>query len=381
MKIQMFRPVYDVEACIENIRDCLEKGWTGMGYKTVEFENLWKKYFGFENAHFLTTATACLNLAVETMKEEYGWNDGDEIISTPLTFVATNNCILFSKMKPVFADVDDSLCLDPGDVEGKITERTRAVIFVGMGGNAGQYEKVAEICQRHNLKLILDAAHMAGTKLNGKTAGLDADAAIYSFHVTKNLSLAEGGMLCFKEKVFDTITRNKAFNGIDKSHAPMACEKHSKWEYDVKYLSDAYNGNSIIASIGIAQFPHLEKENEIRRKIAALYDEEFIKYPDLIGLVRHNKNCRSARWLYQIIVDNRDGLMKHMAKNDIECGIHYPANTLYWMYASERGKCPKAEYYSEHLLTLPLHIKLTDEEINRVINSVISYLTNFQKLI
>lgn len=370
MEIQMFEPVYDVDACLSGVRDCLEKGWTGQGYKTVEFEEMWKKYTGLQNAHFLTTATAGLNLAVETMKEEYGWADGDEVISTPLTFVATNNCILFSKLNPVFADVDDTLCLDPNDVERKITKKTRAVVFVGMGGNAGHYEEIVSLCQEHGLRLILDAAHMAGTRLNGRMMGWDADAVVYSFHVTKNLSLAEGGMLCFREETLDGVVRKKSFNGIDKSHAPMSGEKHNKWDYDVRYLADAYNGNSIVAAIGIAQLPHLDEENARRREVARRYDEAFSMYPNEITLVNIPDNCVSARWLYQIIVDHRDEMLSYMLKNGIGCGIHYPDNTLYWMYASQHGKCAKATCYSDRLLTLPLHLKLSDEEIDMVIEAV-----------
>lgn len=374
MGIQMFAPVYDVEACLSEIKDCLEKGWTGLGYKTIEFENKWKEYTGLPNAHFLTTATAGLNLAVETFKEQYGWADGDEIISTPLTFVATNNAILFANLKPVFADVDESLCLAPESVEERITDRTRAVIFVGLGGNTGRFHEIAEICRRKGLKLILDAAHMAGTRYNGKHIGKEADATVFSFHVTKNLSLAEGGMLCFRDASLDAITRKKEFNGIDKTHSARGEEKVNKWDYDVRYLADATNGNSIIAAIGIAQLPHLDSENAIRRKIAQRYDEVFSKYPEKIKLVEYKDECESARWLYQIIVEDRDGLMKHLLEKGIGCGIHYPDNTLYWMYASERGKCKNASYYSEHLLTLPLHLKLNDEEIGTIINEIIAFM-------
>ena len=378
MKIPMFAPVYDVEACLKNIKDCLEKGWTGQGYKTIEFEEEWKRYTGHSNAHFLTTATAGLNLVIETLKEEYGWNDGDEIISTPLTFVASNNCILFSNLKPVFADVDCTLCLDPEDVERKITSKTRAVIFVGLGGTAGNYEKIEDICIRHNLKIILDAAHMAGTKLHGETVGLKADAVVYSFHVTKNLSLAEGGMVCFKERQLDEIIRKKTFNGIDKSHAPMSREKHNTWDYDVKYLADAYNGNSIMASIGLAQLPHLDKENEIRRTIARQYDDLFSQYSDRIKLPSKVEGCVSSTWLYQIIVEKRDELLQYLTGEGIGCGIHYPVNTLYWMYENQHGICKNATYYSEHLITLPLHINLTTQEICEVANKVIKFTGEFR---
>lgn len=374
MAISMFAPVYDVEACLREITDCLKRGWTGQGYKTIEFEEQWKKYTGMFHAHFVTTATAALNLAVETMKEEYGWEDGDEVISTPLTFVATNNCILFSHMQPVFADVDRTLCLDPEDVKKKITSKTRAVIFVGIGGNIGRYYEIAQICRENGLKLILDAAHMAGTRVNGKTPGQEADAVVYSFHVTKNLSLAEGGMLCFREKKMDDIVRNKTFNGIDKSHGPMLGEKVNKWDYDVRYLADAYNGNSIIAAIGLAQLPHLDEENKRRREIAQFYDSRFEKYKDKISLVEIPADCESARWLYQIIVDKRDDLLRYMTELEIGCGIHYPDNTLYWMYQSQDGKCKNARYYSNHLLTLPLHIRLTDNDVNEIADKVIDFL-------
>ena len=370
MKIQMFRPIYDVDECIKNIKDCLEKGWTGKGYKTVEFEEAWKKYTGLKNAHFLTTGTAALNLAVETMKEVYGWNDGDEIISTPLTFVATNNCILFSRLTPVFADVDDTLCLDPLDVEKRITDKTRAVIFVGLGGNSGNFYDIVRICKEHNLKLILDAAHMAGTTVNGIFPGVDADAVIFSFHVTKNLSTAESGMLCFKEYELDQIVRNKSFNGISKS------DEHTDTrlgDYDVKYLADAYNGNSIMASIALAQLKHLDKENFVRRKIADEYDKSF-KNNLKIKLVQNGKDCLSARWLYQIIVDNRNDLMFNLRKEGIDCGVHYPINTLYTMYSEQYGNCPNAEWYSEHILTLPMNIMMSKEDILFVIEKVNQYL-------
>ncbi len=370
MAIQMFRPVYDVEACLEGIRDCLEKGWTGKGYKTVEFENVWKEYTGLSNAHFLTTGTAALNLAMETLKEVNGWQDGDEVISTPLTFVATNNCILYAKLKPVFADVDETLCLDPASVEARITDKTRAIIFVGMGGNIGRYHEIVEICRKHDLKLILDAAHMAGTRYHGEFPGKDADAVAFSFHVTKNLSTAEGGVLCFKDAALDKIVRDKSFNGISK---PIGTPDPDMGGYDVRYLADSYNGNSIIAAIALAQIKHLDEENALRRKIAGMYDAAFVNN-DKIKLVPIPEGCESARWLYQIVVEDRNGLMDHLKSKGIDCGVHYPVNTRYAMYADQRGMCPAAEHYSAHLLTLPLHILLSDKDIAEVIKAVLEYM-------
>ena len=124
MAIQLFVPTFRIDECLAEIRECLEKGWPGIGYKTIEFEEKWKEYTGHKNAHYLNSATVGLHLAVEILKMENGWNDGDEIITTPMTFVSTNHVIKYENMVPRFADVDEYLCLDPVDVENKINEKT-----------------------------------------------------------------------------------------------------------------------------------------------------------------------------------------------------------------------------------------------------------------
>jgi len=136
--IQLFVPTFRIDETLEQIRECLEKGWTGLGFKTVEFEEAWKQYTGLPHAHYLNSATAGLHLAVRLLKEKFTWQDGDEIITTPLTFVSTNHAILYERLVPVFADVDETLCLDPVSIRQRISPRTRAVMFVGLGGNTGR---------------------------------------------------------------------------------------------------------------------------------------------------------------------------------------------------------------------------------------------------
>ena len=137
MAIQLFVPSFRVNECLAQIRECLEKGWTGLGFKTIEFEKAWGEYTGLPHSHFLSSNTVGLHLALHVFKTRYGWNDGDEVIVTPLTFVSSNHAVMYEGLHPVFADVDDSLCMDPTDVERKITPKTRAVMFVGIGGNVG----------------------------------------------------------------------------------------------------------------------------------------------------------------------------------------------------------------------------------------------------
>ena len=141
--VQLFVPQYRIEECLSEIRTCLETGWTGAGFKTIEFETAWKKYTGLPNCHFLSSATAGLHLAVKLLKISNGWEDDAEIITTPLTFVSTNHAILYEQLTPIFADVDEYLCLDPKSVEKLITEKTKAVMFVGLGGNYGRLDEIA----------------------------------------------------------------------------------------------------------------------------------------------------------------------------------------------------------------------------------------------
>lgn len=376
MGIQLFVPTFNVDGCLEEIRECLEKGWTGMGFKTVQFEEDWKKYTGMKNAHFLNSATAGLNIAFEVFKEMYGWNDGDEVITTPLTFVSSNHSILHSSLKAVFADVNDTLCLDPIDVEKKITSRTKAVLYVGMGGNLGEYNKIVELCKKYNLKLILDAAHMAGTRLNGRIPGSDADVVVYSFQAVKNLPTADSGMICFKEEDCDKIVRKKTWLGINKdTYARSNSDGDYKWKYDVEYVGHKYHGNSVMAAIGIVQLKNLDRDNAYRRQIAKWYTEGFSELRNEIDLVRIPEGVESSCHLFQIIVKDRNGLMKALNDSEIYPGVHYTDNTIYKMYEYAKGTCSNAEYISNHVLSLPIHLQLTYEDVKYIISSVVDYIS------
>lgn len=378
MAIQLFTPTFEVEECLEQVRECLEKGWTGLGYKTVEFEEAWKKYTGWEYAHYLNSATAGLNMAFDILKEENGWGDGDEVITTPLTFVSTNHAILLAGLNAVFADVDDTLCLDPKSVKEHITDRTKAVLFVGMGGNTGHYKEVAKICKEYNLKLILDAAHMAGTRFkDGETPGQEADVVVYSFQAVKNLPTADSGMICFKNAEYDKIAREKAWLGINKdTYARTNSKGTYKWRYDVEYTGNKYHGNSIMAGIGLVQLKYLDRDNAYRRQLAQWYTEGFAAYKDKIGTVNIPAECESSRHLFQIVVDKRDELMLALNQQEIYPGVHYIDNTEYRMYAYADGTCPKARYYSEHVISLPMHMRLTYEDVQTIIKAVVEFVEN-----
>lgn len=374
MSTQLFIPTFRVDECLEEIRDCLEKGWTGLGYKTVEFEERWKEYTGLPHAHFLNSATAGLHLAIKILKDEEGWQEGDEIITTPLTFVSDNHAILYENLTPVFADVDEYLCLDPKSVAERITERTRAVLFVGIGGSTGRLEEIVRLCEEHDLRLILDAAHMTGTRLNGRLVGSEADVSVYSYQAVKNLPTADSGMICFREERYDAIARKLSWLGINKdTYARTNGKGAYKWKYDVEYPGYKYHGNSIMAAIALVQLKYVDIDNAYRRQLCTWYDEAFRDKQDQVRPVPLPSHCESSRHLYIIEVDNRDELLLALNESQIYPGVHYRDNTCYDLYAHAKGSCPNAHRMSERILSLPLHLRLSKADVDHVASAVLRY--------
>ena len=374
--IQVLKPKFHIEECLEQVRECLEKGWTGSGFKTAELETKWKEYTGHKCACFLNSNTSGLHLAVNILKRHGNWQEGDEIISTPITFVATNHAILYEGLKPVFADVDEYLCLDPVDVEKKITHKTRAIAFVGYGGRVGQLEKIIELCKKYNLRLILDAAHMAGTRAKGTFPGTwdGVDVTVYSFQAVKNLPTGDSGMICFADEELDKECRMVSWMGINKdTYARTSSEGTYKWNYGVDYVGFKYNGNAIMAGIALAQLPYLDEENARRREICAMYDKAFEGNPN-IRIIRAPYPEECAYHIYEIVVPDREALLGELAKHDIYGGVHYRDNTEFSMYTYAQGTCPVAHEVTQHIITMPLHMYLTDEDVQKIADIVNNFV-------
>lgn len=371
MAIQVLKPKFHVDECLEQIKECLEKGWTGMGFKTVEFEEEWKKYTGHKYAYYLNSNTVGLHLAVKILKMNNNWNDGDEIISTPITFVSTNLAILYENMRPVFAEVDEYLCLDPIDVEKKITSKTRAVMFVGYGGRVGKLDKIIEICKKHNLKLILDAAHMSGTRVNGVCPGTweGVDVTVYSFQAVKNLPTGDSGCICWNDEKSAVLTRELAWCGINKDTYARSNKGTYAWKYDVDNVGYKYNGNSIMAAIALTQLKYLDEENNRRREIVKMYNEGFKNNPR-IKIIPAPFEDECSFHLYELLVPNRDDLLNKLSAVGINCGVHYRDNTEYKAFAFGNDQAPKTREISQHFITMPLHMWLTDEDVNFIIEQV-----------
>ncbi|MEZ8043431.1 DegT/DnrJ/EryC1/StrS family aminotransferase [Vibrio sp. 10N.237.312.C02] len=372
MTTQLFVPKFRVDECLEHVRECLEKGWTGMGFKTVEIEDEWKKYTSLPHAHFLSSATAGLHLAFEVLKRAHNWSDGDEVISASLTFVSTNHAIKYAGLEPIFADVDEYLCLDPQSIEEKITDKTKAVVFVGLGGNTGQLEAVAKLCKERGLALVLDAAHMAGSRFEGKHVGYNADVTVFSYQAVKNMPTADSGMICFQNPEYDALARKLTWLGINKdTYARTAAQGAYKWKYDVEDLGFKYHGNSIMAGMALVALKYLDNDNSYRRQLAKWYREELSEC-DNVKIVPIAQGCESSTHLLQIRVSNRDELLIKLNENDIYPGVHYTDNSEYKMY-EKSGRCPKALIASNEIISLPMHMGITRHDVVNVVNMVKKY--------
>lgn len=372
--IQLFVPKFRKEEIFEQMSICIDKGWTGLGFKTVEIEEEWKNYTGLPHAHFLNSNTAGLHLAVKILKDSEGWEEGDEIITTPLTFVSTNNVILHENLKPVFADVDEFLCLNPDSVIEKITSKTRAIIFVGIGGNTGNLNRIIDICQQNNIRLILDAAHMAGTfiKRNDEEfhVGKFADVTVFSFQAVKNLPTADSGMICFNSEEYDSIARKLSWLGITKDTFTRTSDKGTyKWEYDLIDAGYKYNGNSIMASMALVALRYLEEDNQFRRDVSEKY-ESMLSVNGIETIKTHSDCIKSSRHLFQIVVNNRNEFMELLNQNGIYPGVHYRDNTNYKIFETD-SVCENSKRYSDNLISLPLHLFLTEDDVDYVIQKVI----------
>lgn len=369
--IQLFVPHFRIDESLDAIRVCMERGWTGLGFMTVDIEEKWKEYTGVQHAHFVNSNTSGLHLALDVLKRRRGWADGDEVISPALTFVSTNHAILYTGMTPVFADVDETLCLDPQSVLDRITDRTRAVMFVGIGGNVGKYHEVLTLCRDRGIAVILDAAHMAGTRVDGRHVGPEADVSVFSFQAVKNLPTADSGMVCFADAADDALARRLSWLGISKdtyerTHGGGAY----KWMYDVDDLGYKYNGNSIMAAMAIVALKYLDEDNSERRRMSALYSELLQGVPG-ISIVPMSPLCEPSRHLFQVRVANRDDVMRQLNERGVYPGVHYRDNSEYGIYAPYRRDLPQTVAACAEIISLPLHLRLSDDDVRYVASSLI----------
>jgi len=366
--IQLFAPSFDIDRCLDEVRQCLEKGWTGIGFKTVEFEKRFCGYIDEPFGHFVNSNTNGIHLLLEMLKETRGWAEGDEVVSTAMTFVSTNHSILHADLKAVFADVDDSLCVTADSVRAVLTPKTRAVIFVSIGGNSGEIEAIAQLCRERGIVLILDAAHACGSRLKGKHLSSYADYSVFSFQAVKNLPTGDSGLVTVRRVEEDELIRRLSWCGINKDTYSRSKDGY-KWLYSVDHVGYKYHGNALMAGIALVSLDGIDAGNARRREIAMRYRDGLDGFAGLRYIV-HANEAETSRHLVQFHCEDRDRLINELDHVGIGTGVHYRANSRYPMYADQAPNSVRAEHYDQRIVSLPLHLRLTDEDVDYVIAQI-----------
>ena len=297
--------------------------------------------------------------------------EGGEIITTPMTFISTNHAILYNNAKPVFADIEeDTLNIDPAEIEKKVTSNTKAIVVVHYGGHACDMDRIMAIAKKHRLKVIEDCAHGCGGEFKGKKLGSIGDIACFSFHAVKNLATGEGGMITLNDKNLAERLKRLRWLGISRdTFSRNVPNKGYSWYYNVEEIGYKYHMNDIPAAIGLVQLRKLKKLNGLREKLYLNYNKQLADVRQIkIPVIKPYAN--NAYHNYVIKAQNRDDLIEYLKGKDIATGVHYIPNHLYDIYREYRTSLPIAERTWKKLVTLPLFPDLSAQDQMKIINSI-----------
>ena len=379
---------------IQEVVATLRSGWLGTGPKVHQFEEMFREYTGARHAMALHSCTAALHLSLVAA----GIGSGDEVITTPMTFAATANSIVHAGGIPVFVDIElPSMNIDPQKIveyietQCSIDERSglpvnresgrkvRAIIPVHMAGRPCRMDEILEIARRYNLYVIEDAAHAIESRYRGRKIGNIGDLTCFSFYVTKNIVTGEGGMVTTNNDEFASKIKTYGLHGLSKDAWMRYSDKGFK-HYQVLYPGFKYNMMDIQASLGIHQLKRVEKNLARRREIWQMYDRAFAGLPFELPASVSEEGMIHALHLYTPLLKTeeagmtRDELQQQLYDMKIGTGIHFTTLHLHPYYQTtygfRKGDFPNAEYVSERTISLPLSARLSDRDVQDVIESV-----------
>jgi len=369
----------------EEVKKTLLSDYITCGPKVDEIERKLCEYTGAKYAVVVCNCTAALHIAAAAA----GIGKGDELITTPLTFMASANCALYCGGRPVFADVDkDTYNIDPESIKAHITDKTKSVVAVDFTGQAVKVDEIRKICDDNNLVFIEDAAHSIGTKYKGKMVGSLADMTCFSFHPVKTITSGEGGAVLTNSKEYYEKLLLLRSHGMEHDPDKMLEGPHEgPWYYEQQILGFNYRMTDFQAALLCSQLGKIDKFIARRKEIVAKYNEAFKDIPEII-LQKEIPESDTSRHLYIIQLDldkltcTRRQFFDAMSAENVQCQIHYVP--VYWFpyYKSlgyEKGLCPNAESIYKGIMSIPLYPRLTDDEVDSVIAAVKKIVENYRK--
>jgi len=362
--IQVFKPYYNHEE-IEAVTEVIRSGWVGLGPKTAEFEKAFAEYSQVKYCVGLNSCTAALDMALKLL----GVNHGDEVIVPTMTFVSTGHCVSYNLATPIFTDVDmETLNIDIDDVERKISPRTKAIIPVHYGGRPVNMDRLKTVAD--GIPVIEDCAHAAGASYKGKPVGGHGEIGCFSFHAVKNLAMGEGGAITLNDEAMELRAKRNRWLGIDKGTWDRTkVDRSYWWEYNVDEIGLKSHLNDISAAIGLVQLKKLDKANQRRREIVALYREGLKDLSEIAMPPEETGDVVSSWHLCEIKAKDRDNLSVFLRDNGINTGVHYKPVHLYRCYGN-RPYLPNAETVFSQILSLPLYPDLSDGEVSYIIDNI-----------
>jgi dTDP-4-amino-4,6-dideoxygalactose transaminase len=366
------------------VEDTLNSGWLTTGPKVQKFEEAFKEYIGCKHAVALNSCTAGLNLALALQN----FAEGDEVITTPMTFPATANAILLQKLKPVFADIEPgTLTIDPRKIEAVITSRTRAIIPVHFAGHPCDMSPIQELADKHKLVIIEDAAHALESEYKGQKIGNMGNATAFSFYANKNITTGEGGMLVTNDEDLAETLRIMRLQGISRdAWKRFGKSGFAHWEQTL--AGHKCNMTDLNASLGLHQIKKIERFMALRKKYVSMYDNAFAEIPELETLAVRDY-ATPAHHIYIIALQlerltvDRDGFLDAIQSAGIGVAVHYVALHLQPYYVKNFKTKPQdfpiASNYSERVISLPLYPKMSSADVEQVIGTVNDLVKKFRR--
>ena len=354
------KPTID-EATIASVADTLRSGWITSGPKVAEFEKQLSAYFGGRPVRTFNSGTCTMEIALRIA----GIGAGDEVITTPISWVATANVILEVGATPVFADIDPvTRNIDLDKVEAAITPKTRAIIPVYLAGKPLDMDRLYAIANEHKLRVVEDAAQAMGSTWHGKPIGSFGDFVSFSFQANKNITTSEGGCLVLNNEAEALLAEKYRLQGVTRSG----------WDgIEVDVLGGKYNMTDIAAAIGLGQFAQLEKITAQRRKLAQHYFATLGKdFEAQTGAQLPPAEFENTNWhLFQIVLPERitrPEFMEKMKAHNIGIGFHYAPIHLFKLYRAlgfKEGMFPVAERVGKQIVSLPMFYAMNESDVER----------------
>jgi perosamine synthetase len=348
---------------INLVNDSLKTTFISAGKMADKFEELLSNKFGFNNPITLNSGTITMFLALKASNIGVG----DEVILPAQTFIATGQVILQCGATPVFADINLDGNISIESIKSKITERTKAIIPVHWGGYPCDMDEINNIAKKHNLVIIEDAAHALGSKYKGNYIGNISDFTSFSFQAIKHLTTGDGGLLTCKNKNLSDKIKQIRWFGIDRDGSKPSIL--GEREYDVVDIGYKSHMNDIAASIGIGNLTIIDSKFNRIKEIANIYNDE-LKNVSGIKLMGYKSDRESSYWLYPLLVEKRIDFINKMKGNEIPVSVVHLGIDKNMIFGGKDYSLVNQRYFDENQIHIPIHDKLTDDDINLIIKTI-----------